>query len=428
MIASAPGKLIVTGEYAVLDGAPAIVVAIDRRAIAQRNATPRGSSPFLLAVADEIAARRGASHEAARAALEISVDSTAFYHRLTKLGIGSSAAVTVAATALALGTANRDEVLAVALAAHARAQGPRGARGSGADIAASVHGGTIVFSLSAEAVASRSQAAPGPSEATSHASEGSGSRGSQSPSAASRSEGSPRSAGGTQPPSEPAQGSLGSQSRSISLSGMRVSGELPEGLSLTPRARTTTQSGVRGAVGEPGEVLSQPSHESPCRIERRRWPSSVAIVPFFTGVAADTAQLVARVDAAREAQRTAVDAALAAIADASRAACAALAAPPDIATVALIGAIALAGHAMDRLAAATGMDLVPECVTAARSALTRLGGTAKTTGAGGGDVGIAVFPATVDATVVTRLLIEAGCQPLRISLDDTGVDLRPGAS
>ena len=37
MIASAPGKLIVTGEYAVLEGAPALVVAMNRRAIATRR-------------------------------------------------------------------------------------------------------------------------------------------------------------------------------------------------------------------------------------------------------------------------------------------------------------------------------------------------------------------------------------------------------
>jgi phosphomevalonate kinase len=321
MIASAPGKLIVTGEYAVLEGAPAIVIAVDRRAIAQRNATPRGSSPFLLAVADEIAARRGAVDPAAHAALEISVDSTAFYHRITKLGLGSSAAVTVAATALALGTAEREEVLAVALAAHARAQGSRGARGSGADVAASVHGGTIMFS------------------------------------------------------------------------------------------RAASDDGA-----------------APPRIERLRWPAAVTILPFFTGAAADTVQLVTRVHAARDANRTAVEAALTAIADASRAACAALTAPADIAPVALIGALALAANAMDRLAIATGIDLVPECVTAARAALARLGGTAKTTGAGGGDVGLAVIPATVDATIATRLLIEAGCQPLRISLDEAGVDLRVDAS
>jgi phosphomevalonate kinase len=282
---------------------------------------PRGSSPFLLAVADEIAARRGAADPAARAALEISVDSTAFYHPLTKLGFGSSAAVTVAATALALGTSDPQEVMTIALDAHARAQGARGARGSGADIAAAVHGGTIVFSRKESAQA------------------------------------------------------------------------------------------------------SEPHH-----IEHLRWPASVTILGFFTGVAADTAQLVTRVHAARDANRTAVDAALSAIADASRAACAALTAPSDLAPVALIDAIALAANATDRLANATGIDLVPGCVTAARTALARLGGTAKTTGAGGGDVGIAVLPATVDLTIATRLLIEAGCQPLRISIDEVGVDLRADAS
>jgi phosphomevalonate kinase len=316
VIATAPGKLILTGEYAVLDGAPALVVAVDRRAIARHHATPRGSSPFLVAVADEIAARRGAADPAARVALEVSVDSAAFYERMIKLGLGSSAAVTVAATALALGTVERGEVLEVALAAHARAQGPRGTAGSGADIAASVHGGTIVFS--------RGQSGP--------------------------------------------------------------------------------------------------------RVERRRWPASVALVPFFTGAPADTAQLVARVQTVRGSNQAAVEAALTAIADASRAACAALTAPSELCALALIGALALAANATDRLAIATGIDLVPECVTRARTALARLGGTAKTTGAGGGDVGVAAVPATVDGTVVMRLLIEAGCQPLRIALDDTGVDLRADAS
>jgi phosphomevalonate kinase len=348
MIASAPGKLILTGEYAVLDGAPAIVVAVDRRAVARRNA-PRGSSPFLLAVAEELAARRGPDDPAARAALEISVDSTAFYDRsaapqlatialartitaqravaaaergevagASKLGLGSSAAVTVAATALALDTAHPREILAVALAAHARAQGQRGAKGSGADIAASVYGGTIVF--------------------------------------------------------------------------------------------------------------ARPAGSGPALIEPKRWPASVTVLPFYTGAPADTAQLVARVQAARDAHRNEVDAALTAITESSRAACAALAAPPDIAPVALIGSLALAADAISRLAAATRIDLVPACVTAARAAMARLGGTAKTTGAGGGDVGVAVIPATVDATIAARLLIEAGCQPLRIGLDETGVDLRPDAS
>ncbi|MDB4960992.1 MAG: phosphomevalonate kinase [Myxococcales bacterium] len=319
MTSSAPGKLILTGEYAVLDGAPALVVAVDRRAVARfGTGAPRGSSAFLLAVATELSARRGADDPAARAAFEIAVDSSSFYDGLMKLGLGSSAAVTVAATALALSatssapTVDRGEVLAIASAAHAAAQGERGARGSGADIAAAVHGGTIAFT-----------------------------------------------------------------------------------------------SG---------------------RVDRRRWPASVRLIPFFTGASADTASLVQRVQAARTERATEVDAALTAIGDASRAACTAVAAPADLAATAVIGAIALAAAAFDRLAVATRVDLVPDCVRAARSAMGSFGGTAKTTGAGGGDIGIAVIPATADVSAATRALIEAGCRPLQLTVDETGVDLRPDAS
>jgi len=324
MIATAPGKLILTGEYAVLDGAPALVMAVSRRAIARRTtAPPEPGSPFLAAVAAELAVRRGAADPAALAAREIAVDSRAFFDDdgATKLGLGSSAAVTVAAAARALaeaGAAARPEVLAVALAAHAAAQGPRGARGSGADVAASVHGGLIAYTMSA-------------------------------------------------------------------------------------------------------------SGEAPPRIERRRWPAAVTLVPFFTGRSADTARLVAQVTAARAARPAEVDAALAAIADASRAAIAALAGPPELATTAVIGAFALAGHAVDALARATGAALVPDCVPAARAALGRLGGAVKTTGAGGGDLAIGVVPATADVTEVARALIQAGCRPLPLFLDETGVDTRPGA-
>ena len=328
MTASAPGKLILTGEYAVLDGAPALVIAVDRRAVARvRAGAPRGSSAFLLAVAHELASRRGATDPAAQAAHEIAVDSTAFYDGLTKPGLGSSAAVTVVATALAIGATgpeiktggltptsgiDRGEILAIASAAHAAAQAARGARGSGADIAASVHGGTIVFTAG--------------------------------------------------------------------------------------------------------------------RVDRHRWPASVRVLPFFTGSSADTPALITRVAAARTERRTEVDAALTAVGDASRAACAALSAPADLAATAMIGAIALAAAALDRLSTATGIDLVPDCVRAARSAMSRFGGTAKTTGAGGGDVAFAVIPATADVTGATRALIETGCKPLRLSVDETGVDLRAHAS
>ena len=328
MIASAPGKLILTGEYAVMEGALALVVAVDRRAIARRRGDPRspafagslhfgprGTSPFLLAVADEIAARRGAKDPATAAAMEVAVDSTQFFEGPLKLGLGSSAAVTVAATALALGTADHDEVFAIASAAHARAQGPRGAKGSGADIAAAVRGGVIAYSTSG--------------------------------------------------------------------------------------------------------------------IERVVWPEDLTLIAFFTGASADTPTLVARLQAARHANPVSVDAALAAIAGASRAACQACALKGrDLAATALLSALALAAATMDQLASASGIPLVPPCVVAARAALGRLGGTAKTTGAGGGDVAIGVIPGppgSESAQEAVRLLTDAGCQPLALSVDQTGVDLHPAA-
>ncbi len=319
LVATAPGKLILTGEYAVLDGAPAVVIAVDRRVTARVGAhAVAAPSEFLAAVIRELVMRFGETCPSVAVARAIVVDSRAFFADQRKLGLGSSAAVTVAATARALAERgpmlDRAEVFALAMAAHAAAQGARGARGSGADIAAAVHGGAIVFTAGV---------------ATPH-----------------------------------------------------------------------------------------------------RWPAGVTILPFFTGDSADTATLVAQVAAARAARPAEVSAALAAIAAASAAASLALAGSSALAAIAgpaLLAALRLAAAAIERLALATRVALVPPCVTAARAAMVGLGGTAKTTGAGGGDVAIAVIPTTADATEARRLLIQCGCQPLALTLDETGVDLRPDA-
>lgn len=392
VIATAPGKLILTGEYAVLDGAPALVIAVDRRVVARREGIPPGS-PFLLAVARELAQRYGAASPGALAALEIAVDSSAFYDaadRTQKLGLGSSAAVTVAATALALaaqhGAIDRDEVLAIALAAHANAQGAKGARGSGADIAAAVYGGAIVFTMPGHA----------------HPPEGSDDAPARDPDAPVRD---PDAS--VRDPDAPVR----HPDDEVRTSDDNVRG--------SDDAREISDIRDRGI---PAHLAADPLPQ----VVRHRWPSDVRLIPFFTGVSADTATLVSQVGAARSADPVAVDAALAAVAQASRAACAALAGPPELAGTALIAALRLAGAATDQLAHATGVGLVPACVTAARSALRALGGTAKTTGAGGGDVAIAVIPASADVTTATRSLIEAGCQPLQLTLD-SGVDTRPVA-
>jgi phosphomevalonate kinase len=100
---------------------------------------------------------------------------------------------------------------------------------------------------------------------------------------------------------------------------------------------------------------------------------------------------------------------------------------PEIARNAFLAAISLAANATEQLAAAARVPLVPANVVAARSVMSRYGGTAKTTGAGGGDIGVAVMPSTEDVTEARRYLIEAGCQVLPLSVDTTGVDLQPDA-
>jgi phosphomevalonate kinase len=141
VIASAPGKILLAGEYAVLEGHPAVIVAVDRRATARVAREPQRLSPFLEAARRELVAACGAASPEAERAARVVVDTAGFAAGGRKLGLGSSAAATVAAVAAALG--RLDRVHELAHRAHARAQEPRGARGSGADVAASVHGGLL---------------------------------------------------------------------------------------------------------------------------------------------------------------------------------------------------------------------------------------------------------------------------------------------
>ena len=186
--ASAPGKAVLLGEYAVLEGAPALVAAIDRRAkiVVTDAATWSLSAPALgvidaafamlvdgrarfeearveaLLRLDTVRAVLGVVHEVlqqnavAPRPARVTIDTSAFLaHDGQKLGLGSSAAVSVALlTALlahhdaidrvlpAKPMARRAAIMALAARVHARAQG---GMGSGVDIAASVHGGILRF-------------------------------------------------------------------------------------------------------------------------------------------------------------------------------------------------------------------------------------------------------------------------------------------
>jgi len=117
----APGKLVLTGAYAVLEGAPAIVIAVDRHAVVD-VASPEDV---------DVSALHDASGR--------------------KLGLGSSAACMVAtegARAVARGEDPSDPLVRASIfravrGAHAVSQGG----GSGVDVAASVHGGVLRYEI-----------------------------------------------------------------------------------------------------------------------------------------------------------------------------------------------------------------------------------------------------------------------------------------
>ncbi|MEO8224047.1 MAG: hypothetical protein ABI661_04525 [Gammaproteobacteria bacterium] len=180
--AQAPAKLVIAGEYAVLEGAPGLAVAVDIRAEARITKLPgsgnqlvipdtgerfrfrwvsgsgprwEGTSPGafglpLEACAEILTARGLLPRLADLPACQIELITAAF-HRTTgdgqrvKLGLGSSAAIVVALTGallrLAQGPAlSRPELVSICREAHRRLQG---GTGSGIDVATAVTGGTV---------------------------------------------------------------------------------------------------------------------------------------------------------------------------------------------------------------------------------------------------------------------------------------------
>lgn len=141
----APGKVVVAGEYAVVDGAPAIVAAVDLGvavevvpAPSRSVTTPTGDRRFVDAALDAVAPPP---------ARWVFLDHGG-EHLPDKPGLGGSAAATVvavhAARALRGESTAAPVVCAVATAVHHAVQGS----GSGIDVAASAHGGTLRFARS----------------------------------------------------------------------------------------------------------------------------------------------------------------------------------------------------------------------------------------------------------------------------------------
>ncbi|WP_166788374.1 mevalonate kinase [Cryobacterium sp. TMS1-13-1] len=176
---SAPGKLFLLGEYAVLHGAPALLAAVDRRVTVtvvpalswrlhaqsigiqhldlddegQLPAALNAQTRSTLRLFDTVRAAVRARARAGGGPFEISIDSAELSRDGHKLGLGSSAAVASALTA-ALATASRlhldrAALFTLAQSAHRAAQN---GTGSGGDVAASVYGGLLSYAVGATPV------------------------------------------------------------------------------------------------------------------------------------------------------------------------------------------------------------------------------------------------------------------------------------
>src|SRR5262245_22238572 len=143
---SAPGKLMISGEYVVLDGAEALVAAVDARVLVHASARPadrwgsdgtRSPDPRRLSP-EALLTRELVEQALGPASMDLEIDTSALRSGGQKLGLGSSAAV-AAATAGAVAAwhgreLDRAQLLVWAQQGH-RAVAPEG---SGADVAASV--------------------------------------------------------------------------------------------------------------------------------------------------------------------------------------------------------------------------------------------------------------------------------------------------
>lgn len=155
-VTKAPGKLMIAGEYAVLFGHAALTAAVDRDAIC--SYVPGDGWQFFTRVGQDFI--RQNDHPLLVAALRASdffghktrpgtysVDTSAFFDSDSsqKLGLGSSAAATVALCKMILaqeGIDDRHLLLNLALKAHGDfSEG----FGSGADVAVCVFGGAITY-------------------------------------------------------------------------------------------------------------------------------------------------------------------------------------------------------------------------------------------------------------------------------------------
>ncbi len=155
--ATAPGKLFLLGEYAVLEGGPAILTPVPQRASVTLK--PTGGNVTIIADQSHTLPLTRAidafpllnslvslNPDIDFHQVTLTLDTEAFFHHGQKLGLGSSAALTVACV-----SALQPALAPIALAAEADKchRHFQGGVGSGADIALSAMAQPIMFTMGA---------------------------------------------------------------------------------------------------------------------------------------------------------------------------------------------------------------------------------------------------------------------------------------
>ena len=156
--ASAPGKALLCGEYAVLDGAPAVIAAVDRRVHVSWTED-------LIPMTGEVEATASLA-QAALGQLDgsLRLDAGELHRDEIKLGLGSSAAAAAAAAGAVFAAHGRSledpatlkELFGLAFEGHASIA----PQGSGADVAAAVFGGFLRFERTGEQISTRALGCP----------------------------------------------------------------------------------------------------------------------------------------------------------------------------------------------------------------------------------------------------------------------------
>lgn len=357
--ASAPGKLVLTGEYAVLEaGEPSVVAAIDRvlTAEVQPSSTYTFSSASLGLDASDVLFADGiwspqagpaprlvfaaaAVNTALRYLKELGHVAEPFALTLDgnlespdgqKYGFGSSAAVTVAIVGALLGSfglkPEASKVFKLSAIAHHEAQGS----GSGVDVAASTYGGIL---------------------------------------------------------------------RYVAFD--------PDWL----RQALYEKRGLVALVQSDWPLLG---------IEPQDWPSSVELAVGWTGQPASTAELVKVVKAARQ-ERASLFARF--LIESRRGTMAMVGALRAKDAEGALAATLEARRAVRNFQDAIGLPIETPLLTELADLAAAAGGSGKSSGAGGGDCGFALFTSH-EALLETRLAWEnAGIVPVEVGLSQTGLQL-----